>query len=190
MRRIEETSDCACGHSPGWAACSSTERIIVRGRSLYASSRNAAARAVAHPDVDSGDGRSSSGLDVTGGAGFIGSHLTRMLLERWVYAVRILENFTYGDAGIAGIRGHPRLEVVHGDICNLRDVGRAMRDVDGVIALAAIVGDPARNIDPEETINLNYSATRRSWPRRRILPRRAPRVRVELQRLWCQHAGR
>lgn len=96
---------------------------------------------------------------VTGGAGFIGSHLTRMLLERG-YQVRVLENFTYGMAGISAIRSHPRLEIVKGDICNLRDVSRAMRDVEGVIALAAIVGDPACNLDPEETINLNYAATK------------------------------
>ncbi|MDQ4080219.1 MAG: SDR family oxidoreductase, partial [Gemmatimonadota bacterium] len=39
-------------------------------------------------------------------------------------------------------------------------VSRAVRDVDGVIALAAIVGDPACNLDPEETTNLNYAATK------------------------------
>ncbi len=96
---------------------------------------------------------------VTGGAGFIGSHLTRMLLDRG-YQVRVLDNFTYGFAGLAGISSHPRLDIVAGDICNLRDVSRAMRDVEGVIALAAIVGDPACNLDPEETINLNYAATK------------------------------
>jgi nucleoside-diphosphate-sugar epimerase len=96
---------------------------------------------------------------VTGGAGFIGSHLTRMLLDR-SYNVRVLDNFTYGYAGLSAIRNHPRLEIVTGDICNLRDVSRAMRDVDGVIGLAAIVGDPACNLDPEETINLNYAATK------------------------------
>ena len=47
-----------------------------------------------------------------------------------------------------------------GDVCSSRDVGRALRDVHGVIALAAIVGDPACNLDPEETINLNYTATK------------------------------
>jgi len=96
---------------------------------------------------------------VTGGAGFIGAHLTRMLLERG-YQVRVLENFTYGMAGLSAIRSHPHLEIVKGDICNLRDVSRAMRDVEGVVALAAIVGDPACNLDPEETINLNYAATK------------------------------
>ncbi len=95
---------------------------------------------------------------VTGGAGFIGSHLTRMLLDRG-YHVRILDRFDYGRAGIEGL-SHPRLEVVSGDICSSRDVSRALGDVHGVLALAAIVGDPACNLDLEETINLNYTATK------------------------------
>src|SRR6266513_1397978 len=95
---------------------------------------------------------------VTGGAGFIGSHLTRMLLERG-YHVRVLDRFDYSRAGIDGL-DDPRLEVVSGDVCSSRDVSRALRDVHGVLALAAIVGDPACNLDPEETINLNYTATK------------------------------
>jgi nucleoside-diphosphate-sugar epimerase len=95
---------------------------------------------------------------VTGGAGFIGSHLTRKLLDAG-YHVRILDRFDYGRSGIEAIK-HPHLEIQQGDICNSRDVSRAVRDVDGVLALAAIVGDPACNLDPEETINLNYTATK------------------------------
>src|SRR6266571_5768725 len=86
---------------------------------------------------------------VTGGAGFIGSHLTRMLLER-NYHVRVLDRFDYGRAGLNGLV-HPRLEVLSGDVCSSRDVSRALRDVHGVIALAAIVGDPACNLETEET---------------------------------------
>jgi nucleoside-diphosphate-sugar epimerase len=96
---------------------------------------------------------------VTGGAGFIGSHLTRLLLQRG-YRVRILDRFDYGSAGIDKIKDHPRLEILTGDICNSRDLSQAMRNVDGVLALAAIVGDPACSLDPEETINLNYTATK------------------------------
>jgi nucleoside-diphosphate-sugar epimerase len=95
---------------------------------------------------------------VTGGAGYIGSHLVRMLLERG-YHVRVLDRFDYGRAGLEGL-SHPNLEVFQGDICSSRDVSRAVRNADGVIALAAIVGDPACNLDPEETINLNYTATK------------------------------
>ena len=95
---------------------------------------------------------------ITGGAGYIGSHLVRMLLERG-YHVRILDRFDYGRVGIEGL-SHPNFEVIQGDICNSRDVSRAVRNVDGVIALAAIVGDPACNLDPEETVNLNYAGTK------------------------------
>ncbi|HVH10520.1 MAG TPA: NAD-dependent epimerase/dehydratase family protein [Gemmatimonadales bacterium] len=102
--------------------------------------------------------RSRPRVLVTGGAGYIGSHLVRLLLERG-YHVRVLDRFDYGRAGLDGL-SHPNLEVIQGDICNSRDVSRAVRTVDGVIALAAIVGDPACNLDPEETINLNYTATK------------------------------
>jgi nucleoside-diphosphate-sugar epimerase len=104
-----------------------------------------------------GDGTPRAVL-VTGGAGFVGAHLVRMLLQRG-YHVRILDRFDYGRVGIDGLH-HPNLEIIQGDICNTRDVSRAVKSVDGVIALAAIVGDPACSLDPEETINLNYSATK------------------------------
>jgi nucleoside-diphosphate-sugar epimerase len=96
---------------------------------------------------------------VTGGAGFIGSHLIGKLLTRG-YTVRVLDSFAYGREGLSAYCDHPRLEVLEGDIANLRDVSAAVRDVEGVIALAAIVGDPACNLDPEETSNLNYAATK------------------------------
>jgi nucleoside-diphosphate-sugar epimerase len=96
---------------------------------------------------------------VTGGAGYIGSHLTCMLLERG-YHVRLLDRFDYGRAGLDAVANHPRLEVTAGDITSSRDLTRALKDVDGVIALAAIVGDPACNLYPDETVNLNYLATK------------------------------
>lgn len=96
---------------------------------------------------------------VTGGAGYVGSHVTRLLLARG-YRVRILDRLDYGTHGIDALAGDSRLELLQGDICNTRDLSRALRGVDGVIALAAIVGDPACNLDPEETVNLNYTATK------------------------------
>lgn len=96
---------------------------------------------------------------VTGGAGYIGVHLVRRLLDRG-YRVRVLDNFTYGDEGISHLRGNPRLQLCHGDISSVRDVVSAVKDVDSVIALAAIVGDPACGLDAEETLNLNYESTK------------------------------
>ncbi len=96
---------------------------------------------------------------VTGGAGYVGSHLVRMLLERG-YRVRVLETFLYGNAGLRGIRPHPRLEVVYGDICNIRDMMRASAGARAVVALAALVGDGACEIDREETTSINIESTK------------------------------
>lgn len=96
---------------------------------------------------------------VTGGAGYVGSHLVRMLLERG-YRVRVLETFLYGNAGLRDLRGHPRLELQYGDICNIRDMMRAARDVRAIVALAALVGDGACEIDREETTSINIESTK------------------------------
>lgn len=96
---------------------------------------------------------------VTGGAGYVGSHLVRMLLERG-YRVRVLETFLYGNAGLRGIRPHPRLEILYGDICNVRDMMRASGGARAVIALAALVGDGACEIDREETTSINIESTK------------------------------
>jgi nucleoside-diphosphate-sugar epimerase len=76
------------------------------------------------------------------------------------YHVRVLDRLDYGRHGIEDLLDDPRFELIVGDICSIRDVSRALRDVEGVLALAAIVGDPACNLDPDETVNLNYAATR------------------------------
>lgn len=97
---------------------------------------------------------------VTGGAGYIGSHLSRMLLGRG-YRVRVLDNLTYGTEGLEEFTGHPSFELVTGDVCDQASVDRAVKGATAVIALAAIVGDVACDLDPERTIAINYGATRR-----------------------------
>jgi len=95
---------------------------------------------------------------VTGGAGYVGSHLTRKLLDRG-YRVRVLDSFVYGDQGLREIAEHPGIEVVVGDICDPTDLYRAMRGASGVIALAAVVGDAACDLDPRRSIEINYEST-------------------------------
>ncbi len=96
---------------------------------------------------------------VTGGAGFVGSHLTKKLLDRG-HRVRLLDSFIYGDASLSDVRDHPDLEIVQGDICDRNDLRRATKGVHGVIALAALVGDPACELYPDRTMAVNFESTR------------------------------
>ncbi len=94
-----------------------------------------------------------------GGAGYIGSGLLPRLLQRG-YKVRLLDGFIYGDEPIAECLGHPNLEIMKADFRNLHDVVLAMRGVQSVIHLGAIVGDPACSLDEDLTIEVNLLATR------------------------------
>jgi len=96
---------------------------------------------------------------VTGGAGYIGSHLVRQLIQSG-YRVRVLDKFLYGENGIASLRDDPNLDLRYGDICNTRDVAQSVSGVSAVVALAALVGDAACDIDPREAHMTNFESTR------------------------------
>lgn len=77
---------------------------------------------------------------VTGGAGFIGSHLVEALLARGD-AVTVLDDVSTGSwDNLAGVRGHGALTLVAGSVCDELVVDEAMAGVDAVIHLAAAVG--------------------------------------------------
>jgi len=96
---------------------------------------------------------------VVGGAGYLGSVLCRKLLKK-DYFVRVLDNLTYGDEGIKNLYNHEKFEFIKGDMRDIQTVVDAVKDVDAVVHLAAIVGDPASALDPEETIEINYFGTK------------------------------
>jgi nucleoside-diphosphate-sugar epimerase len=73
---------------------------------------------------------------VTGGAGYVGSHLTRKLLSRG-FRVRVLDNFVYGNHGLDEVCDDPNLELMSGDISAERDLTRAVKGARSVVALAA-----------------------------------------------------
>lgn len=95
---------------------------------------------------------------VTGGAGYIGSVLTRQLLEQG-YHVRVLDSLMYGGEPIIDMLNYPNFEFVKGDVRNRADVEKALEGIDCVAHLAAIVGDPACAQQPElaQSTNLDGS---------------------------------
>ena len=96
---------------------------------------------------------------ITGGAGYIGNNVTRLLLKKG-YAVRVLDRLVFGDAGIKDLYRDDNFTLIQGDICNVREVAHAMENVDIIIDLAAIVGDPACDLNTSETRIVNYESTK------------------------------
>ena len=91
---------------------------------------------------------------VTGGAGFIGSHLVERLL-RDGHRVRVLDNFSTGTReNLAFSAGNPRLEVVEGDITDLATAIRAARGVEVIFHQAAMRSVP-RSVDDPLGANAN-----------------------------------
>lgn len=94
---------------------------------------------------------------VTGGAGFIGSHLTRRLLETG-HSVIILDNLKTGNmANIADLDG--RVETLQGDMRDLETVKKAVKGVDYVFHQAALASVPRSLKNPRETAEVNVKGT-------------------------------
>lgn len=94
---------------------------------------------------------------VTGGAGFIGSHVVDRLVERGD-RVRVLDNLSTGD--IANLEpAMPHIDFIEGDLRNAGDVARACSGIDVVIHLAALGSVPRSIADPITTHDVNATGT-------------------------------
>lgn len=96
---------------------------------------------------------------VTGGAGFIGSHLVDRLVDEG-YRVRVLDNLSSGS--LSNIRGHVdrgRVGFVEGDIRDEKTVVDCVRDVGAVVHLAALVSVPYSVAHPDEAFDVNVAGT-------------------------------
>ena len=96
---------------------------------------------------------------VTGGAGYLGSVLSRKLLAKG-YQVRLIDALWYGKESIEDLRSNKNFELIEDDIRNLVVTVKALKDVDAVIHLASIVGMPASSIEPKSSEEINYLATK------------------------------
>ena len=94
---------------------------------------------------------------VTGGAGFIGSHLVESLLDRG-HEVRVLDNFATGHRhNLAAILGD--IEVIEGDIQSYERVHTAIRGSELVFHEAALPSVPRSIQDPLTSTNVNVTGT-------------------------------
>ncbi|MEW6684727.1 MAG: SDR family oxidoreductase [Candidatus Edwardsbacteria bacterium] len=94
---------------------------------------------------------------VTGGAGFIGSHLVEALLKRKA-SVRVIDNFSTGKRrNIAHFID--KIELIQGDISNLEVVKRAVKDVEIIYHQAALPSVPRSIKNPISTNHANITGT-------------------------------
>lgn len=99
---------------------------------------------------------------ITGGAGFIGSHLAARFLSEGVRVV-LFDNFTRPGSRLNAewltAQGGGRLEIIEGDIRNFDAVQRAIRDVGAVIHLAAQVAVTTSVTEPRHDFEVNALGT-------------------------------
>ncbi len=94
---------------------------------------------------------------VTGGAGFIGSHIVRALLER-SDKVRVLDNFSTGKwDNLDSVRAD--VEIIEGDIRDADKVAETLVDVDLLFHQAAFVSVPASMQTPNACLDTNVNGT-------------------------------
>jgi nucleoside-diphosphate-sugar epimerase len=96
-------------------------------------------------------------VTLIGGGGYLGSVLTRQLLAK-KYRVRVFDNFQWGRDGIAELK-HEALEVIEGDICDIKALSRAISGSEVVVLLAAVVGRRSEEIARPFSREINLLAS-------------------------------
>jgi nucleoside-diphosphate-sugar epimerase len=96
---------------------------------------------------------------ITGGAGYLGSVLTEVLLNKG-YQVTVIDNLIYKQTSVAPFVYHPNFDFVLGDVTNESLLKSLVEKHDVIIPLAAIVGMPACKAQPELTVKVNFEQVR------------------------------
>ena len=96
---------------------------------------------------------------VTGGAGFVGTTLIPVLLEKG-HTVRVLDNLMYGGDALLPFFRNRNFEFIKGDIRNPADIKQAIASQDAILHLAAIVGYPACRKEPQLAKEVNLEGSR------------------------------
>jgi len=95
---------------------------------------------------------------ITGGAGYIGSVVIPKLIEDGHY-VKCLDRFFFGDEFLSQSQFANKLELIKDDIRWFKP--HILEDIDVVLDLAAISNDPAGDLNPEKTYEINHKGRAR-----------------------------
>jgi UDP-N-acetylglucosamine/UDP-N-acetyl-alpha-D-glucosaminouronate 4-epimerase len=93
---------------------------------------------------------------VTGGAGFIGSHISEYLLKNGAAKVRVIDNFANGfQSNLDVLRAYNSFEFIEGDIRNVETCRKVCEGIDYVSHQAALGSVPRSIKDPSATNDVN-----------------------------------
>jgi UDP-glucose 4-epimerase len=96
---------------------------------------------------------------IVGGASLVGSASAEMLLDAGAAEVVVLDNLSQGSlAALKHLEDNPRLKIVPGDVMRLPQLIAAMRDIDGVLHLAALMS-LSMDRDPWTGLDVNIRGT-------------------------------
>jgi nucleoside-diphosphate-sugar epimerase len=97
---------------------------------------------------------------ITGGAGYIGTVMCEVLLNRasefGITKITVLDNLLYKQDGLFALLKDPKLDFVFGDVRNEEKLKKLAQEHDVIIPLAAIVGMPACDRNPQAAEDINY----------------------------------
>jgi len=103
---------------------------------------------------------------ITGGAGYVGSVLVPILLEKGYY-IRVIDNLMYGVSSLLSCFINKNFEFIKGDITSKEVIQNVLKDIDFIIHLAAIVGYPACKLNPKLAKRVNIDGTRNILEKKR-----------------------
>lgn len=94
---------------------------------------------------------------ITGGAGYIGSKLTKFLLDEG-HNVVVFDLLEYGSSSLDSFSDHPNFKLVEGDVRDSDSLQSHVNDAEFIFPLAALVGAPLCDERPEDALDINQKS--------------------------------
>ena len=101
-----------------------------------------------------------SNILVTGGCGYIGSRLVEELLNKQENKVVVLDSGIFGFDSLSEFLYSERFKLVKGDIRIKEDILKSLNQIDTIIHLASLVGEPSCVVDKDIAYDINVRGTR------------------------------
>ena len=96
---------------------------------------------------------------ITGGAGYIGSVLSKSLLDEG-YSVTVLDNFRYNQNSLLDCCNDKNFHIIRGDVRDEQILTSSLKNQDFIIHLAALVGAPICNANKNDALTTNFESTK------------------------------